>query len=132
MKLEIAKSTTETIEVPTPSYYKYFSMYAVITETLVMTVSEHSIWTVNKDDQRYPKEVLDVINNYWSTTSEEFEQRFNQTLKCLAEQYSAAINTNTLDPKEQAEQEQATENVENAGEVTEAPATEEGTGALAD
>jgi hypothetical protein len=117
-QITIRQQSEKTIEVEMPSFYNFHGKYTAITEHAVIGVwsDGHMIsfnFASNKD--RYNQCIDDVMGLYSAQpcTQEEFETAFNNTIKCLTEQYQLSMNMQ-LDPNNaagQQEAEQATEQV---------------------
>jgi hypothetical protein len=114
-QITIRQQSEKTIEVEMPSFYNFHGKYTAITEHAVIGVwsDGHMIsfnFASNKD--RYNQCIDDVMGLYsvQPCTQEEFETAFNNTIKCLTEQYQLSMNMQ-LDPNNAAgqQEEQATE-----------------------
>jgi hypothetical protein len=133
-QITVREHSAKTIEVEIPSYYNFHGKYTAITDHAVINVWSglHMIsFILASNVERYNQAIDDVFGLFTiePCTKEEFDTAFNNTIKCLTEQYQLSMNM--LDPKEQTAaegQEQAVESAaqDTAMEVTEsAEATEE-------
>jgi hypothetical protein len=88
-----------------PSYYNFHGKYTAITEHAVISVwSDGQLICCNlsSNKERY-NEAIDNTLSYSSTVKvsrKEFETAFNNTIKCLTEQYQLSMNMQ--DPNLQA------------------------------
>jgi hypothetical protein len=138
-QIEIPTKSTKLIEVEIPSYYNFHGKYTAITEHAVI-----GVWTdgnmisfnLSSNKERYNESIDNAIGLYGTQpcTKEEFDTAFNNTIKCLTEQYQLSMNmvldpnTQNAEPANVEGQEAATESAaqDTAMEVTEsAEATEE-------
>jgi hypothetical protein len=127
-QIEITKKTTEFIEVEIPSFFKRFNVNVSITAHSIIQVWPDSalISFTPASDERFNAKIAELMNDkphHKSITIEEFETAFNNTIKCLTEQYQLSMNM-LHDPKEQTAEGQevkaaeATEQTEQATEET--------------
>jgi hypothetical protein len=105
-QIEVTKKTTEFIEVEIPSFFKRFLVSISITEHSIIQVWPNSalISFTPVSDERYSDKITELMNDkhhHQKITKEEFETAFNNTIKCLTEQYQLSMNM-LHDPKEQA------------------------------
>lgn len=104
MQIEISTKTTTIVNVENPSFFRQHGIYTAITDQFVITTSDSCNFTSLipvSDKQRYADAIADAIK--YSPTSikkEEFEKVFNNSIKCLTEQYQLSIAMNKFDPKE--------------------------------
>jgi hypothetical protein len=118
---------TRTIEVEVPSYYTKFSMYIAVTDESVTKIyddGKFSLITPATQEKRYNEEVVDALKYNPSPISKElFEEKLQNTIKCLTEQYQLSMNmlhdpnTQTAEGQE-AQAAEATEQTEQATEET--------------
>lgn len=127
-QIEVTKKTTEFIEVEIPSFFKRFNVNVSITEHSIIQVWPDNtlISFTPASDERYSTKIAELMNDkphHQNITREEFDTAFNNTIKCLTEQYQLSMNM-LHDPKEQAAEGQeakaaeATEQTEQATEET--------------
>jgi hypothetical protein len=127
-QITITEQKSRQVEVEVPSFHNFHGRYSAITEHSVMMVWENHMITYelasNKD--RYNNAIDDVLKYSSSVfcTKEEFETAFNNTIKCLTEQYqlsmSMILGPNTQTAEGQEQQVAATESAaqDNAMEVS--------------
>lgn len=128
-QITIREQKAKTIEIEMPSYYNFHGKYTAITEHAVIGVwtGGHMIsFTLSSNEARYNQCIDDAVGLYTTEpcTKEEFETAFNNTIKCLTEQYQLSMNM--LDPNAQTQQAEgqevkaaeATEQTEQATEET--------------
>jgi hypothetical protein len=104
-QIEIATKSTKTIEVEIPSYYNFHGKYTAITDHAVIGVwTEGNMISINLASKadRYNQCIDEVLGLYGtqSVTKQEFETAFNNTIKCLTEQYQLSMSMQ--DPNLQA------------------------------
>jgi hypothetical protein len=136
MQIVVPKTSAEIIDVKTPAFYYTLGLYTAITDSFYLTVSPSSQFVSlvpRQEEKRFADHVIETLKWGNLITQEEFDGHFNKALKCLAEQYAAAMTMNNgyIDPKE-GQQENPDVAPENAANETAAEtATEqEGAGAL--
>lgn len=127
-QITIREQKAKTIEIEMPSFYNFHGKYTAITEHAVIGVwtGGHMIsFTLSSNEARYKQCIDDVIGLYTTEpcTKEEFETAFNNTIKCLTEQYQLSMNM-LHDPKEQTAEGQEVKAAEATEQTTE-QATEE-------
>lgn len=137
MQLEVSKTSTEIIDVKTPAFYYTLGLYSFIADSFYLTVSPstHFIALVpRQEEKRFADNVKETLKWGEPITQEEFKTHFDKALKCLAEQYIAAMTMfNNNDPKEGQEVNQDTAAEKAASETAAETATEpEGAGELAE
>jgi len=105
-QIEIIEKATKTIEVEVPSFYNEHGVRVSITDHSIIKVWPDNtlvsfIPANNKD--RYSSEIAEMFRYTFKPTEitkEEFDLAFNNTIKCLTEQYQLSMSM-ILDPKEQ-------------------------------
>lgn len=119
---------TRTIEVELPSYYTKFSMYIAVTDESVIKIyddGKFSLITPASQEKRYNEEVVDALKYNPAPISKElFEEKLQNTIKCLTEQYQLSMNmldpnTQTAEPVNQEAIAQQAEGQETAEQATE-------------
>jgi hypothetical protein len=118
---------TRTIEVEVPSYYTKFTMYIAITDESVIKVyddGKFSLITPATQEKRYNEEVVDALKYNPAPISKElFEEKLQNSIKCLTEQYQLSMNM--LDPNAIAPQQAEGQEVKAAEAEQTEQATEE-------
>jgi hypothetical protein len=104
-QITVREHKAKIIEVEMPSYYNFHGKYTAITEHAVINVwsGQHMIsFNLASNVERYNQAIDDVFGLFTieSCTKEEFDTAFNNTIKCLTEQYQLSMNM--MDPNAQA------------------------------
>jgi len=120
-QIEIIEKSTKTIEVEVPSFYINYGIKVAITERSIIRVWDNSLisFVPSSEKERYDKEIADVVNDQIKPkriSQQEFETSFNNTIKCLTEQYQLSINM--LDPNTQTAEGQEVAATESAAQDT--------------
>jgi hypothetical protein len=80
MVLEVSKRVKETVEIATPSFYRYSDMYYHITDRAVLKVFADQITLWSKDSSGvYIDRVAEAINGK-EITREEFENKYDEVV----------------------------------------------------
>lgn len=108
-QIEITEKAKKNIEVEVPSFYYQFGIYTAITEHSIIRASNtYSSLILGADKDRYNDAINECLKyEPQPITKEEFETAFNNTIKCLTEQYQLSINM--LDPNAQQATQEAAE-----------------------
>jgi hypothetical protein len=120
-QIEITTKATKIIEVEIPSYYNFHGKYTAITEHAVISVwsdGQLITCTLESNKERY-NEAIDNTLTYSSTVKvsrKEFERAFNDTIKCLTEQYQLSMSM--IDPNTQTAEGQEVAATESAAQDT--------------
>jgi hypothetical protein len=104
-QIEVTKKSTEFIEVEIPSFFKRFSISVSITDHSIIQVWPDNalISFTPASDERYSAKIAELMNDkphHQNITKQEFDTAFNNTIKCLTEQYQLSMSM--MDPNAQA------------------------------
>jgi hypothetical protein len=127
-QIEITKKATEIIEVEIPSFFKRYNVSVSITaHSLIQAWPDNALISFTPaTDERYNAKIAELMNDkphHKAITKEEFQTTFENTIKCLTEQYQLSMSM-ILDPKEQAA-EATQETIQAEGQTQESATTEQ-------
>jgi hypothetical protein len=103
-QIEITEKATRVIEFDTPAFFTNYGTHVAITDhSLIRIWTDSGLISIipATEKTRYANEVAELLKDKYRSaiTRQEFETAFNNTIKCLTEQYQLSMNM--MDPNAQ-------------------------------
>jgi hypothetical protein len=103
-KIENKVTTTQTVTLDAPAFYKALGVYYYLTDKILMKVSSLSVSSMENGTSIHSAYIEDLVKYGKIITQQEFEIEYEKQIKCLTEQYRLSTAMH-IEPKDQVEQE---------------------------